>query len=378
MNMQIEITGKCFLRCKYCYNSNFNEDTLIKNELSTEEIIKIIKDAKEMGFNLFTLSGGEPFLKNGLQDIIDECKDVILHIFTSACNRKWAEMVISNPKIKALRVSLDGLSSNDKVRLGSNWQTVIKNLDIIRTKSKTKIFINTMLTKYNLNEINQFYNTLRKIGIDWWSIDFPIYIGRAQNERYNLYDMSLNDIGYVLSKLITDYLVDRPSFRLSIKGMYDSLVKVDNKNITKIQNDSLYRFDMHPCHYEQVIVIRPNGNITKCPSHNEVLANTRNFKSLNDALIFSRKQPFYNIKIKDFKECINCRYLGLCGAGCRANARYLTGSDYNKDPLACILFTIADEFIWHKLPDKQKKVYHSLLNTLGQYPIVPNNILEVF
>ena len=60
-----EITYRCPLQCPYC--SNPTDFAQIKNELSTEEWIRVFKEARAMGAVQLGFSGGEPLVRQDLE-----------------------------------------------------------------------------------------------------------------------------------------------------------------------------------------------------------------------------------------------------------------------------------------------------------------------
>ena len=66
-----EITYRCPLHCAFCYNpTNYADYT--KNELGTEEWIKVLRDARKLGALQLGISGGEPLLRDDIEDIVIE------------------------------------------------------------------------------------------------------------------------------------------------------------------------------------------------------------------------------------------------------------------------------------------------------------------
>ncbi|TLD43082.1 MAG: hypothetical protein JETT_0652 [Candidatus Jettenia ecosi] len=62
-----ELVYGCNLKCQHCYT--FHEER--KNYLSLPQMAKIIQQLKEMGTVFLTLSGGEPFVRDDIMDIIE-------------------------------------------------------------------------------------------------------------------------------------------------------------------------------------------------------------------------------------------------------------------------------------------------------------------
>ncbi|HET8735110.1 MAG TPA: radical SAM protein [Pricia sp.] len=64
-------TLRCNLACKHCYSSSAPG---LKKELHPKEITAFLKYAREYGFNALSVSGGEPFLYSGLEQVLTESK----------------------------------------------------------------------------------------------------------------------------------------------------------------------------------------------------------------------------------------------------------------------------------------------------------------
>lgn len=66
----LEITSACNLRCMHCFG-DFHAGT--KDELSTDEILRILDTLQKMGTEGLNITGGEPLLRKDLLEILDYC-----------------------------------------------------------------------------------------------------------------------------------------------------------------------------------------------------------------------------------------------------------------------------------------------------------------
>ena len=57
--MNLMITGKCNLNCLHCFNAKDNAP--LNSELSYENIIRILDDARDIGVHTLTITGGRTF-----------------------------------------------------------------------------------------------------------------------------------------------------------------------------------------------------------------------------------------------------------------------------------------------------------------------------
>jgi len=65
--IQIHPTLRCNLFCKHCYSSSAPEK---KQGLDVRPLISILEQAAPLGYNVVSLSGGEPFLYNELEQLV--------------------------------------------------------------------------------------------------------------------------------------------------------------------------------------------------------------------------------------------------------------------------------------------------------------------
>ena len=68
MNITIDVTTKCNLRCKHCRTNE------IVHELSLDEIKTIVEKCKNFKPRGVFISGGEPLTRSDIADIIKETK----------------------------------------------------------------------------------------------------------------------------------------------------------------------------------------------------------------------------------------------------------------------------------------------------------------
>ncbi|OGW39662.1 MAG: radical SAM protein, partial [Nitrospirae bacterium GWD2_57_9] len=85
LSMEIEFNKSCNFRCLYCYASDNN---LHRNELTKEEFIGVIRQARELGARKMIILGGEPMLYPHILDMIRFIRglDMEVELFTNGTN----------------------------------------------------------------------------------------------------------------------------------------------------------------------------------------------------------------------------------------------------------------------------------------------------
>ncbi len=69
-----ELTYACPLQCPYC--SNPVDMAKYKKELSTEDWIRVMREARAMGATQLGFSGGEPLVRTDLEELIAEARQL--------------------------------------------------------------------------------------------------------------------------------------------------------------------------------------------------------------------------------------------------------------------------------------------------------------
>jgi MoaA/NifB/PqqE/SkfB family radical SAM enzyme len=72
-------TMRCNLKCYGCYAGDYTKN----EDLPFEEFDRIIREGKELGIYLYIVSGGEPFVWDGLIDIFEKHSDCIFQVYTN-------------------------------------------------------------------------------------------------------------------------------------------------------------------------------------------------------------------------------------------------------------------------------------------------------
>ena len=141
MNLTLSLTNRCNSRCKTCNIYNRNSD-----EMDLQEWKRVFRSFGETPF-WTTISGGEPFLRSDLCDLVcslyDECHPSIINIPTNGLLRDRIPAVVGQIADHCkgsqiiINLSLDDIGENhDAIRgVPGNYKkcvetfTALKNLD---------------------------------------------------------------------------------------------------------------------------------------------------------------------------------------------------------------------------------------------------------
>lgn len=184
--IQIPLTNKCNLRCKMCTIPLSQEN----RELTREEIGDIISQAGRMKIREAVLTGGEPFLRRDLTEIIKCCvKNRLRSVLTSngtIIDETMAQEVIRSG-LNHIHFSLDGLEkANDFTRGDGSFKKVIqaiKVMDDIRRKCDSGLSIGIACTvmNHNLEDLPELLGYADELNVD--VINFQPLLNDNSNTR---------------------------------------------------------------------------------------------------------------------------------------------------------------------------------------------------
>ena len=159
-----EITSKCNLNCIHCYRRHD------QNNLSFQDIKKIIDRIVPAGITNLILTGGEPFLRADLFKIIDYSAD--RGITDIAINTNGT--LFDNPQIiseiqkrldiiTSIPVSFDGATSqtHDYIR-GRGKFTELMTILKGKSLSDFPVSVNVTIGKWNFNDFDEFFTLYEK------------------------------------------------------------------------------------------------------------------------------------------------------------------------------------------------------------------------
>lgn len=183
-----ELTYRCPLHCVFCYNPlNY---AAIQNELTTAEWIKVMREARELGAAQLGFSGGEPLMRDDLEELVDEA-----HRLGFYTNLITSGVGLNEKRIQALKTAgldhiqlsfqdstqemNDFLSSTKTFELKKRVAALIKQYDY-------PMVMNVVLHRHNLPHIDKIIEMALSLEAEYVELANTQYYGWAMKNREHL------------------------------------------------------------------------------------------------------------------------------------------------------------------------------------------------
>ncbi len=339
-------TMACNLRCKHCL---VDAGKVLKKELTNDEFKKVVDEAIKLGVKRFYITGGEPFIRAGIFDLIHyitKTKRRDLIVLTNATlfdDEKIAALKkVMSPKL-LVQVSLEGPTAeiHDKLRGKGSFDKTVDGIQRLMGIGITPI-VSTAISKLNEKDIAKTSRFLSKLGIQEHNVLWMHAKGRGADNLNELYVPSEN-IAKAMKKVKKEYKEQEVIF----DNVESLKVRVRTKRGRK--NDLC-----NNC-FEKICV-NSDGHIYPCASLN----GDKNFdagsvrkKSLKDIWLNSKVMDRgRENSVQDKAECRECYLEYFCGGGCTSHSYYASEVDKGKgsitavDPYCSTYKSMFEDIIW--------------------------------
>ncbi|MBN2544286.1 MAG: radical SAM protein [Spirochaetes bacterium] len=306
-----EVTKRCMCKCIHCYLAD-NSD----NELSLKEIKDLFIQLKNIGVVNLGLTGGEPFLRKDIFEIIKYAYEN--HFFISILT---TGILLDSEKIKLLKsynvnqfeISILGAKAetHDKImNYKGAFDKTIENINLLK-KENAIISLKATIIKQNYKELVQMANIAKE-----FNVEFKANINIAPKTDGN--------------KITLNYMLNE-----------EELNEIDLKLINGglIPGEDYSGGALLTCNAGKLSIgISSNGEIYPCLLFRKSIGNIRK-KSLQDILIKNPSnflKKLRKIKEEDVKRCYKCNIKKYCNR-CPGISYLETKKIASANPSACYI-----------------------------------------
>lgn len=304
LRMDLAVTFKCQNNCVHCYAGGPHETS----ELSTEQWKRVIDRVHEVGVFIVTFTGGEPTLRDDLQELLlyAQNKGVVTGLVTNGRRLKDKSYVETLEKsgLDFVQVTLEShWAKVHDLMTGArgSWKETVEGIKNV-VHSRIYTTTNSTLSTYNGPDFLETVDFIKALGVAAFGCNSLIYSGKANqvSEEFALPVETLNEL--------LPRIRDR-AHELGLKFLWYTPTQYCRFDPVKLG------LGVKSCTAANVnMCVGPNGDVYPCQSYFESLGNilVDDWQKIwNGKLALSLRNREY---VED--KCRGCAQLQVCGGGC--------------------------------------------------------------
>jgi heme d1 biosynthesis radical SAM protein NirJ len=338
---------RCNLNCIHCYSLSADVD--FPNELSTDEVFRVMDDLKASRVPVLILSGGEPLLRPDIFEVSARAKAMRFYVGLSSNGALIDEPTAD--RIAAIGydyvgVSLDGIGAvHDRFRRQEGaFDKSLRGMRYLRERG-IKVGLRFTVTERNVESLPAMLDLMEREEIDKFYLSHLVYAGRGNRYRGD-------DARHRTTREVIDLLIERCRRHVQ-EGRETEFVTGNN------DADGVYFLRWVERHHpERAGHIRAKLEAWGGNASGVNVANIDNLGNVHPDTFWwhyslgnVRKRPFGAIwqDISDpimaglkarprliSGRCGTCAEFAICGGNTRVRAMQTTGDPWAEDP-ACYL-----------------------------------------
>ena len=317
----VELTSKCNLRCKHCYNNS----GISISEIDINILKKLIKDLDSKIVTSITISGGEPLLYAEISELLSFiARETSLKVAVNSNgillnDEEYIGMLLEN-NVSDIQISLDGMEmTHDLIRGPGSY---CKTIEAIKKciKKGIRVRIGYTVNAVNYNELEDVCAMVRDLGAV--SMAVYRYIPTSTRDNHESLDFDKATLLEASKKVIEiqkKYV--RSGFNIYFEKLSFFAFLLDKNYIS-----------MTKCLAGQAqLNIDSSLNVSMCAHLHNISGNIKE-SSIEDIW---KKQNSLLEKLKEIPEdCIDCEYANICKGGCKGIS-FCLNNNYNTKDTCC-------------------------------------------
>jgi SynChlorMet cassette radical SAM/SPASM protein ScmE len=348
--VDIDITDRCNLRCRYCYFFSSSADV---KDLPQEEWLKFFEELNRCAVTAACLAGGEPFIRDDLKDILagivrNRMRFSILSNGT-LINDDIAAFIASTRRCDYVQVSIDGSIpiTHDSFRGKGSFYKAVEGIRCLQ-RNRVAVAVRVTIHRQNVHDLENIAKLLLEdIGLPAFSTNSAGYMGLCQKntEQVQLSTEDRHLAMTTLLKLIKKYgeRINAAAGPLAEARGWREMEDARRRGLESLPGRGT--LVGCGCTFDK-IGVRADGVIVPCNMLSHIELGRINTDSLAD--IWQNHEALWKIRerraipLSRFDFCRGCDYIHYCTGNCPALAYSLLGEVDHPSPDACLRKYLAE------------------------------------
>lgn len=345
-HVDIAITGKCNLTCKYCF---YADEMTSRSDLSTEKWLAFMAELGELGVMSVCLTGGEAFTRPDLFEIIDglianRMRYQILTNGTLITEKILGqfEMGKRRQRLDFIQVSIDGSSAEvHDLSRPKSFERAVRGLRLLRNAG-FPLTVRVTINRHNIKDLENIATLLLDdIGLPSFSTNEAFQMGAGCQNTGEI-GLSSSEKLQAMQKL-ADLLQKYPGRITATAGPIARQAAYAEMERARKTGEKSSHWEMGyltgcGCVFANISILH-DGTIVPCHVLGEVSlgniadGNLRNLWQNHSIMKTLRERR--NIPMTQVSGCEACSWNNYCNGSCPGLAYQLTGDFNRANPEDC-------------------------------------------
>ena len=361
-SVELEITGRCNLRCAYC--SHFSSAGDVNHDLPTDEWLAFFDELGRCCVINVTLSGGEPFFREDLKALIEGIVQnrMRFNILSNGTliTDDIAAFLASTGRCNGVQVSIDGSTpdSHDVFRGDGAFFKAIRGIHTLR-KHGLPVPVRVTIHRENVRDLERIAQLLLdEIGLPGFSTNAASYMGLCRKNT-EMVGLTIEERSLAMESLLT--LNQRYGGRISASAgplaegaIWLMMERARREGKEHMPGRGYLTACNGPMNH---LAVRSDGVMVPCTQLDHIELGRINRDNLEEVWQnhpqLQRLRARNSIPLSDFAFCQGCPYINYCTGNCPALAYTIVGEENHPSPDACLKRFLEEG---GKLPEESLRV----------------------
>ena len=345
-SVNIAITGRCNLRCKYCF---YADEMTALRDLLTERWLAFFDELGRAGVMDVCLTGGEVFTRSDLFELIDgvvanRMRYGILSNGTLIDDKVLAQFQIGKRRLRLeyIQISVDGSRAEiHNLSRPNSFERAVRGLRLL-AQAGFPLTVRVTINRHNFRDLeNIAHLLLDEIGLPSFSTNEAMPIGSGcRNER----EVSLTSAEKAEAMEIIGRLLERYPGRLQAQAgpqaKRKAYAEMEHARATggKATSWQMGYLTACGCVFSRIDVMH-DGSIVPCHMFSDLIIGNIQTNSFQDIWLnhptMNAIRERRNIPMQQVPGCADCEWASYCNGSCPGLAYQLNGDFNRANPEDC-------------------------------------------
>ena len=344
-SVDLDITSRCNLRCKYCFHFTSAGD--VDQDLPKEAWLQCFEELNGCSVMNVTLAGGEPFCREDLRELIEGIvrNRIRFNILSNGTliTDEMAAFLASTGRCDGVQVSIDGSvpATHDAFRGEGNFRRAMEGIKTLR-KHRLSVPVRVTIHKQNVRDLDGVARLLlEEVGLPSFSTNAASFMGVCRKNAEQV-QLTVEERSLAMETLLR--LTQKYNGRISAQAgplaegkTWFEMEQARREGRARIPGRGYLTGCGGPM---SKIAVRADGVMVPCGQMSHIELGRINVDELREVWQnhpeLERLRERRNIPLSDFEFCKGCDYIPYCTGNCPALAYTIFGEENHPSPDACL------------------------------------------